>query len=135
MGAAKQTVLIGVALAVAAGLAIKWWSGKESTGPHVAVTVPDLSALARHGARAFARNCTACHGDNAAGSDQGPPLIHKIYEPGHHGDGAIVRAITQGVRGHHWPFGNMPRQPQVTRDETRAIIAYLREVQRANGIH
>jgi mono/diheme cytochrome c family protein len=115
-----------------------WWSSsgrKDDAGTAVAVTVPGLSPLATQGERAFGENCAACHGLNAAGSGKGPPLIHKIYEPGHHADMSIVRAVTLGVRAHHWPFGDMPPQTQVTPAQTRAIIAYLREVQRANGIH
>ena len=122
-------------LVVAAVAAFVWWqqeSRRQSVA--VAVAVPTLSALAQAGEAAFGENCAACHGANAGGSGKGPPLIHKIYEPNHHADGAIVRAIAYGVKAHHWPFGNMPPQPQVTAAQTRAIIAYLREVQRANGI-
>jgi mono/diheme cytochrome c family protein len=121
---------------VAAVAAFVWWqqqSRRDSVA--VTVTVPRLSALAQDGEEAFGENCAACHGANAGGSGKGPPLIHKIYEPNHHADGSVVRAIAYGVKAHHWPFGNMPPQPQVTADQTRAIIAYLREVQRANGIY
>ena len=63
-----------------------------------------------------------------------PPLIHKIYEPSHHADEAFQRAAANGVLAHHWSFGDMPAQPQVTRADMASIIAYVREVQRANGI-
>lgn len=64
----------------------------------------------------------------------GPPLVHKIYEPSHHGDAAFQVAAAQGVRAHHWRFGNMPPQDGVTAGDVTAIIAYVRELQRANGI-
>lgn len=69
-----------------------------------------------------------------AGTEQGPPLVHRIYEPGHHADAAFHMAVRAGVRQHHWRFGNMPPQPQVSEAELRTIIRYVREVQRANGI-
>jgi len=40
-----------------------------------------------------------------------------------------------GVRGHHWPFGDMPPVEGVTRGDVTMIIAYIRELQRANGIN
>ncbi|ATG35869.1 Cytochrome c553 [Phaeobacter piscinae] len=103
----------------------------------VAVTLPDtLSAEATMGKRAFDAVCADCHGENAAGKLGGaPPLIHKIYEPSHHGDMAFQLAAANGVRAHHWKFGNMPPQPKVTRADMISIIAYVREVQRANGIN
>jgi mono/diheme cytochrome c family protein len=131
----QWTVLAMVVVAaIAAGL---WWWSSSGHRDSVAipVTVPELSPLAAQGEQAYGENCAACHGANAGGSGKGPPLIHKIYEPNHHADGAIVRAVRQGVRAHHWSFGDMPPQPQVTTAQTRAIIAYVREVQRANGIH
>lgn len=104
--------------------------------PMVSITVPDtLSAEARIGQRGFDAVCAACHGQNAAGKmGSGPPLVHKIYEPGHHADMAFVMAVQNGVRSHHWPFGDMPPQTGLTRADVGAITAYVRELQRANGI-
>jgi mono/diheme cytochrome c family protein len=98
------------------------------------VTIPQLSALAVEGQAAFSANCAQCHGPNGGGTDQGPPLIHPIYEPNHHADMAFVLAARNGSRAHHWQFGNMPPQPQVSETEIAAIIQFVREVQRANGI-
>lgn len=47
---------------------------------------------------------------------------------------AFQMAVVQGVRAHHWPFGDMPPQEGLTRADVRNIIAYVRELQRANGI-
>ncbi|MBO6903004.1 MAG: cytochrome c [Rhizobiaceae bacterium] len=103
--------------------------------PLVNVTVPALGAQDRVGEAAFSNNCAVCHGRNAAGR-QGiaPPLVHKIYEPDHHGDEAFVRAAQRGVRAHHWPFGDMPPVKDITDTEIDSIIAYIRTLQRANGI-
>lgn len=103
----------------------------------VDVKVPaELSAEAGQGEIYFNATCASCHGANAAGQDGvGPPLVHRIYEPSHHGDMAFVLAARNGVRAHHWKFGNMPPVEQrLTDAELSAIIAYVRELQRANGI-
>jgi mono/diheme cytochrome c family protein len=102
----------------------------------VDVTLPaTLDAEERLGQTAFDAVCAACHGPNAAGRDgYGPPLVHRIYEPNHHADAAFYLAVQNGVRAHHWPFGNMPPQQGLTRADVTAIIAYVRALQRANGI-
>ena len=100
----------------------------------VNVKVPALSAQAVGGKEAFDANCAACHGQNAAGTKNGPPLVHDIYNPGHHSDEAFLFAVMQGVPQHHWPYGDMPPQPQVTAQQLAAIVRYVRELQVANGI-
>ena len=93
-------------------------------------------ALQQQGKAAFDANCAKCHGANAAGQGGvAPPLIHKIYEPSHHGDAAFARAAKQGAQQHHWPFGNMPPVAGISDPEIAVIIAYVRAVQRANGIN
>lgn len=106
----------------------------KSQSQQVAVTVPTLSAYAAEGEEAFNTVCADCHGANAAGTDKGPPLVHDIYNPGHHSDEAFFLAAKQGVRQHHWPFGHMPAQPQMTDADLAAIVQYVRELQLANGI-
>ena len=63
----------------------------------VAVKVPQLSEPAQEGKTAFDASCAACHGASAAGSDMGPPLVHDIYNPGHHGDAAFFAAAKRGT--------------------------------------
>ncbi len=109
-------------------------SMQQDSAALVDVRVPELSAIGRQGEKAFADNCAECHGGNAAGGPGGPPLVHKIYQPGHHADGAFSLALKRGVNQHHWRFGNMPPQPQVSALDTKAIIRYVRELQVANGI-
>ncbi|MCB1406038.1 MAG: c-type cytochrome [Rhodobacteraceae bacterium] len=107
-----------------------------ATDALVEITVPDgLSGNAALGAPLFAAACATCHGENAVGRDgRGPPLIHRIYEPSHHGDEAFQIAVAQGVRAHHWPFGNMAPVEGLTRGDVSMIVAYIRAVQQANGI-
>lgn len=107
----------------------------EQDAPIVNVTVPELSAAALSGKTAYEVNCAACHGRNAAGQDGvAPPLVHRIYEPSHHGDASFVLAVRNGVRAHHWRFGNMPPVEGVSDEEINSIVTYVRELQRANGI-
>ena len=110
------------------------WNLRPST-TNTQVEIPALSVVAANGRAIFAENCAACHGTSAAGGDTGPPLIHIIYNPRHHADGAFYGAAKLGVLQHHWRFGNMPAQPQVSDDEIAAVVQYVRELQRANGIN
>ncbi|QOL82806.1 c-type cytochrome [Pseudooceanicola spongiae] len=105
--------------------------------PLVAITLPaDLSPEAKMGQRAFDATCAECHGQNATGKmGFGPPLVHKIYEPNHHADIAFQMAVQNGVRAHHWQFGDMPAQSGLTRSDVGNIIAYVRQLQRVNGIN
>lgn len=137
------------AIVIAGGLAYTMWPTDDTTIQTTAETasagntaltevmVPDvLSQNARIGERAYVANCAACHGANAAGQDGvAPPLIHRIYEPSHHGDESFQRAAALGVRAHHWSFGDMPAVEGITRGDVTFIIAYIRELQRANGIN
>lgn len=146
MGRYSMTALAMVAI-LGVGF---WWTGPnrnevapsvDGTGPTgaalVEVAVPEiLSANAEIGKLAFGAKCAACHGANAAGQDGvAPPLVHKIYEPSHHGDASFLLAAKNGVRAHHWRFGNMPPVEGVTDGDVKMIVAYVRELQRANGIN
>lgn len=86
------------------------------------------------GEQRFNQTCAACHGERGRGTPSGPPLVHKIYEPGHHSDAAFMLAVRNGVTQHHWTFGNMPPQPQVSDAQVRLITAYVRGLQREAGI-
>ncbi|MFQ5597259.1 MAG: c-type cytochrome [Nitrospiria bacterium] len=84
--------------------------------------------------RLFNSNCAGCHGIGAVGTDRGPSFLSKIYEPSHHGDDAFRLAARNGVRAHHWTFGNMPKISGVSPAEIDRIISYVRWIQRENGI-
>lgn len=127
-----------VAFILAVGVGVLGWQFVKPHDTHTGISapikLPDLSYTALAGKGAFDANCLACHGPNASGTDKGPPLVHDIYNPGHHADEAFYRAAQYGVRRHHWYFGDMPPQPQITRKEMSAIVRYVRELQAANGI-
>ncbi|GGF68589.1 MAG: cytochrome c [Terasakiella sp.] len=117
------------------GVVVNNMMSGSSNAAIVDVKMPaKLSAKAVNGKRTFSKNCESCHGENGSGSEQGPPLIHDIYNPGHHGDESFYRAAVSGVTSHHWNYGNMPAQPQVSQYDMENIINFIREVQSQNGI-
>jgi mono/diheme cytochrome c family protein len=99
------------------------------------VVEQEVPAEFKEGEKKFHTYCSPCHGPHASGTNQGPPLVHKIYEPSHHADMAFQRAAALGVRAHHWKFGNMPKIEGVTSDDVTQIIGYIRWLQRQAGIY
>ena len=98
-----------------------------------AATATGDTALVAEGRQLYEATCAACHGADLTGTDNGPPFLDPIYAPDHHPDGAFYAAAEVGVQPHHWDFGPMPRQP-VDDEQMRRIIAYIRSVQRDEGI-
>ena len=133
-GQLPKLAFLGVILA-AVGLALFGYFNTEKKHVVVDVRVPELSAAAVEGREAFDANCAKCHGKNAAGTGKGPPLIHRLYTPGHHGDQAFFVAVKRGARKHHWPYGDMKALPDVTDAGITGIVKYVRELQVANGIN
>ncbi|MEH6627851.1 MAG: cytochrome c [Motiliproteus sp.] len=86
------------------------------------------------GLQLYSNSCAGCHGLMMNGTKQGPPLNHKVYEPSHHANLAFYRAVKDGVRAHHWKFGDMPPQSQVSPTDAAHIIAYVRVRQERSGI-
>lgn len=140
----RTAILVGVGLGATAAAFFLWPRAVQDGNAPMAVdtgaammtvTVPELSAEEQMGARAFDAKCASCHGKDAAGqAGKAPPLVHKIYEPGHHGDAAFLLAAQNGARAHHWPFGDMPAVEGITPAEIAGIVGYVRALQRANGI-
>jgi len=130
----KQLVFFFASAVVIAGLYFVLENMKRPEKTGIAVKIPELSAASKRGQTLFNENCASCHGVNASGTEQGPPLIHDIYNPGHHGDSAFYAAIRYGVRQHHWPYGNMPPQPHVSNVMIADILIFIRETQVENGI-
>ncbi|MGR3571405.1 c-type cytochrome [Brevirhabdus sp.] len=139
----RKLIIIAVVLLVALW---GWWTSrpveeqaqKPTEGAAIAsVTVPDnITGQAALGKNIFNAKCAVCHGKNAAGQEGiAPPLVHKIYEPSHHADAAFLIAAQNGVRSHHWNFGNMPPVEGVTPADIKSVVAYIRTLQRANGIN
>jgi mono/diheme cytochrome c family protein len=117
------------AVLAAGGLLALVACGEGSDGP-TAAGEPDPE----RGEQLFAANCAACHGPVGEGATTGPPLVHVIYEPGHHSDESFQIAVLRGVQAHHWEFGDMPPVSGLSREEVADITAYVRELQREAGI-
>jgi mono/diheme cytochrome c family protein len=95
---------------------------------------PGFVGNAALGKQLFQVNCARCHGAMGRGSKQGPPLVHKVYRPGHHADMAFHLAVKNGTRQHHWHFGDMPPIAGVSAEEVAHMVAYVRREQRRAGI-
>ena len=122
------------ALTIAGALAFLLHEEASGEGT-VTVKTTALSEQGKQGEALFNATCLECHGENAAGTMQGPPLVHIIYETNHHSDKAFYLAVSSGVRQHHWTYGDMPAQPQVSEADVTKIIRFIRELQVANGIY
>jgi mono/diheme cytochrome c family protein len=122
----RRTALTLLALTVLAACEAGTDGGDGSSG-QAAVDVD-------RGAELFATNCAVCHGEAADGTAAGPPLVHEIYEPSHHGDASFLIAVTRGVQPHHWDFGPMPPISGLDAADVADITAWVRERQREAGI-
>lgn len=91
-----------------------------------ALAIPD-------GAAVYQQYCAECHGVDLRGTDKGPSQLSIIYEPNHHGDYAYRVAIRDGVREHHWWFGDMPPVEGITDLEIEKVISYIRSEQERLG--
>ncbi|MEO5337019.1 MAG: cytochrome c [Magnetospirillum sp. WYHS-4] len=98
------------------------------------LAMPALGPATQAGKAVFDQICAACHGTSLRGTDNGPPLLHPFYAPGHHDDAMMVAAINVGAKSHHWKFGDMPKPEGVKPGQDKALVAYIRAVQAVNGI-
>lgn len=136
-----------IAWSMSSGMASRQAPGHAMFTPHLSgiaegdsiayVKVPAVfSPEAQMGERAFNAVCAVCHGANAGGiNGTAPPLVHIFYESTHHGDAAFFAAAQNGVRAHHWQFGDMAPVTGLTKADIGNIVAYVRALQRENGIN
>jgi cytochrome c553 len=134
-----RNLAIGLLSAFALAAAVIYSMGLGDNEPAVEagkpVVMPELTGVLLTGQAAYEAKCSACHGVELNGVDQkGPPLLHDYYEPNHHGDAAIVSAIRVGAPAHHWKFGDMPPVEGMGEADIAAVVAFIRAVQKANGI-
>lgn len=123
----KRLFAISFLLAIGGGSA-------AAQGMTVPQTSSGLMPNPAAGKRLYERQCASCHGATLEGTDKGPPLMHRIYEPSHHSDAAFQMAVKYGSRAHHWKFGDMPPVNGLSPDDVAHITAYVRAKQRQAGI-
>ena len=119
--------VLGIALALAAAAA----SAQRPPPPKPS---PGLVPNPARGKPLYEKTCAVCHGQTLTGTDKGPPFLHFVYVPAHHGDASFQMAVANGSRAHHWKFGDMAPVPGLSPDDVAHITAYVRSVQRRAGI-
>lgn len=119
-------------LCIAAGLLVS--ASAAAQGMQIPRPSAGLMPNPGAGKPLYEKNCASCHGADLKGGNQGPPFLHRIYEPSHHSDIAFQLAVKNGVRAHHWKFGDMKPVPGVSPDDVAHITAYIRMQQRRIGI-
>lgn len=115
--------------AVAAMLVLVSCSGSDA-GADIPEQDPKLVEVGR---TLYSANCAECHGEDLRGTDRGPSHLSRVYEPGHHGDGAFLVAVRSGTAQHHWNFGYMPPIEGLSDEDVQAIVAFVRERQQSEG--
>ena len=127
----RKLALAGAALALA-GVAATALAQPKATFDNP--VEPKMTPRLNIGKLNYGHYCASCHGVTARGTDKGPTFIHRVYHPGHHGDGAFFTAPRRGARAHHWGFGDMKPVPGIKDKQLAAIVDYIRAVQKANGL-
>lgn len=108
--------------------------GGHMSGVDAGTGIPVQDAdLVAAGEPLYQQYCASCHGADLRGTAVGPSQLSVVYEPNHHGDMAYFLAVRNGVRQHHWPFGDMPPIAGLSDSEVEQIVAFVREQQRING--
>jgi len=78
----------------------------------------------------YQSNCIKCHGESLQGTAKGPSLLDDVYKSSHHADISFYFAVKNGVRQHHWKFGDMPMIIGVSPQSVGDIISYIRWMQK-----
>ena len=130
-GSALHRVVFIAALALLSGCD-DW--GREQARERLHLPPYGFEGDPIQGREPYEHVCANCHGIGGTGTEQGPPLVHQVYAPAHHPDTAFHLAVKQGVRQHHWQFGDMPAVDGLTPEQVAHIAAYIRQRQRLAGI-
>ena len=109
-------------------------STSTPTAEPTPTATPEARFSGTDGRSLYGQACAVCHGQNLEGTNAGPTFLNRIYAPWHHADISFIFAVERGVRAHHWNFGNMAPVEGLTHEQVLAIIAFIREQQRAAGI-
>ena len=110
-------------------------SGPEARRQALHLPPLGFKGVVDKGVEPFEKYCMACHGPKGQGTEQGPPLVNQVYRPDHHADLSFHFAVRDGVKSHHWNYGDMKPVPLITPEETEHVIAFIREEQKRAGIN
>lgn len=132
-------MLRGVVAVLTLLLATIFITGCDAPDPEAArarmhLPPPGFVGHAGTGRSLFVANCSKCHGSELTGTDKGPPLLHKLYRTSHHADLTIHFAVRDGVKQHHWQFGNMPPVEGLSPEQVEHIVSFIRQQQHKAGI-
>ncbi len=89
--------------------------------------------LVAEGEVLYQASCALCHGSDLRGTALGPSHLSVVYQPGHHSDIAFTLAARNGVRSHHWRFGDMAPVEGLSDADLERITAFVRATQLTNG--
>lgn len=132
VSSAGRVALTGLLSAAVVCVAVKAAPGHEGHDLGITVRVPlVLLSEGQRGKEVYDGKCLSCHGKYTEGTHAGPSLVP--YDRAHHPDGDFARAMRDGVRQHHWNFGDMPPIEGLTEQEVADIISYVRELQAFNA--
>ncbi len=124
--------LVTVLILLAMGI---WIANSPTVAGQIAeASSPNVPANFKLNQLMYGKFCASCHGVDLKGTKKGPPFLHRVYHPGHHGDGSFFLAAKRGVRAHHWKFGNMPPVPEANEGIIASIVKYVRYVQKQAGL-
>ncbi|MEM9139243.1 MAG: cytochrome c [Pseudomonadota bacterium] len=87
---------------------------------------PQLGIAGMH---IYNAQCAECHGDDGAGTEQGPSLHHKVYHASKLGQRGFHAAVSNGVAQQRWEFGAMPGAA-LSFNEIEQVARYVRDMQR-----
>lgn len=114
---------------VALAIVLTACAAGSATSEHSSESVPMLG-----GAALYEQHCGGCHGVDLKGTDRGPSQLSVVYAPDHHPDESYRSAIANGVKAHHWSFGDMAPVKDLSPDEVDELISYIRAQQDQHGL-
>lgn len=130
-----RTMFATIALATLPALAPDLAHAAQGDPLVVIAELPELTERQAEGQELFQAECASCHGVAGAGRiGVGPPLVHSRYRPARQSNFSFQLALTNGKSPTLWRFGEMPARPDLSETQIKALIDYIRAVQRANGI-
>jgi mono/diheme cytochrome c family protein len=106
---------------------------KQTSLVHVVTKPSNMSSTAQLGENVYNYRCRSCHGPLGLGAVGGPPLATGEFAESIYPDTQMAQAILSGAPQKNYDYGRMPAQPDISDQDLRATIAFLREIQTLHG--